>query len=468
MKSTKAIQEELDGLAIEAKALVDVAKRDNRELTDEESTRFDEITEKLVPACKADLATAKKREDAILKLSEEKRRTNRVEELGDILNSSSRRNLVLPVDGANPSDEVSRPNVACRMGKLKAFKKDADAYHAGMWIRAVVAKEYNRDDRKAMEFCHRNGLEVTNAGVEGTGSLGGYLVPPVVAQALIDVRERVGVMRSLLRLMPMTSDTITINKRSSGLTVYYGTENPSSDMTSSDKGWSQIELIARKRYVVHQISQELVDDALISVVDDAINEMGYALALKEDDEAINGDGTSAYGGVQGLLAAIGTFGVHTPANSTGKSAWSGLTLTEFNTVMGLLPDQYAMEPAWLCSRAFYHTVMVRLEAAAGGNTIASLQSGEGGRRLFLGYPVYTTNRMPTATATSTLSCLFGSFNMAAMLGERTGIRIARSDEYAFLKDLTTLKATTRYDIQVHAPGSTTAAGAYVGLKTAAS
>lgn len=468
MKTTKAIQEELDSLAIEAKALVEVAKRDNRELSDDESARFDEITEKLVPACKADLATAQKREEAIVALSNANRRQNRVEELGEILNrSGSGRGLVLPVNGED--SDADRPSLPChRMGKLKAFKSEADAYNAGMWMRAVVAREYNRDDRPALEHCHRKGLIVSNASVEGTGSSGGYLVPPVLASALIDVRERVGVMRSLLRLMPMTGDTLTVNRRSSGLTVYYGTENPSADMTSSDKGWQQIELVAKKRYVVHQLSQELVDDALIAVVDDAINEMGYALAYKEDDEAINGTGTSTYGGVTGLLQSIGSAGVYQPANSTGKSVWSGLTLDDFAGTMAKLPDEYAMEPVWLCSRAFYYNVMLRLEAAAGGNTFANMQAGDMGRRMFLGYPVVTTNRMPTATAVSTLSCLFGTFSMGVMLGERTGIRIGRSDDFAFLRDMTTLKATTRYDIKVHAPGTSSAAGAFAGLKTAAS
>ena len=468
MKTTKAIQEELDSLAIEAKALVEVAKRDNRELNEDESVRFDEITEKLVPACKTELATAQKREEAIIKLSDANRRQSRVEELGEILNASSGRNLVLPRNGSDPN-ENDRVNVlpAHRMGKLKAFKTERDAYDAGMFLRAVVAREWNRTDRAADEYCHRQGMQVTNVGVEGTGSAGGFLVPAPMATAIIDVRERSGVMRSLVRNMPMTSDTLTINRRVSGLTVYYGTENPASDMTASDKVWGQIELVAKKRYVVHQISQELIDDALIAIVDDAMNEMGYALALKEDDELVNGTGAGTYGGIQGLLSAIGSAGVYTPANGGGKSVWSGLTLGEFNNTMGLLPDEYGDMPAWLCSRAFFHGVMVRLAYAAGGNDKDSIFGGTTGK-MFMGYPVYTTNRMPTTTATSQKSVLFGSFDKAIMFGERTGIRIARSDDFAFLRDVTSIKATTRYDAKVHSPGTSSVPGAYVALATAAS
>jgi hypothetical protein len=57
--------------------------------------------------------------------------------------------------------------------------------------------------------------------------------------------------------------------------------------------------------------------------------------------------------------------------------------------------------------------------------------------------------------------------MGVILGDRTGITFGRDDSTGFLSDLTTLKAVTRYDINVHQPGTSSAAGAYVALKTAA-
>ena len=42
-----------------------------------------------------------------------------------------------------------------------------------------------------------------------------------------------------------------------------------------------------------------------------------------------------------------------------------------------------------------------------------------------------------------------------------------SNDYAFLSDLTTLKATVRYDINVYDYGDGSNAGAYVSFKTAA-
>lgn len=463
MESVKALQEEVDALRIEARAIHSVAKGENRDMNERECARFDEITDKLIPAAEEKLAAAIKLEDKVVSLSVQTRRREKVDEIDAALNRQGRGPRVLPTDGRLPG-EVRHKRQYHRLGKLKYFESDEDAYNCGMWLRHVVAREYNRPDNAAEAHVRNLGWDELNAGVEGSGQLGGFLVPAPLSAALIDVRERAGVMRGLVKQLPMTSDRLDITRRASGLTVYGGTENPAADMTASDKGWSQIKLIAEKRYVVHQISAELVDDALIAVVQDAVEEMGYALARAEDDEIINGDGTSTYRGVVGLLSAIGSGGVSTAA--TGHDTWGELDIADVTACMGKLPDEYAMEPAWVCSRAFYYNVMLRIQASAGGNNISTIQTGDGGRRMFMGDPVYFTNRMPTATATATVCALYGTFSMAAILGERTGIRVARSDEFAFLRDLTTLKATTRYDFKVHAPGTASAAGGYVALKTA--
>jgi HK97 family phage major capsid protein len=112
--------------------------------------------------------------------------------------------------------------------------------------------------------------------------------------------------------------------------------------------------------------------------------------------------------------------------------------------------------------------MLNVLSGAGGVTIEMLQSGDRGRRSFLGYPVFLTPQMPTSTAVSQVCALFGDFAMGAIVADRTGVRIARDDSIGFLRDMITLKATVRYDIRVHEGGTASAAGSYVGLKTAAS
>lgn len=462
MKTARQIQEEIDDLAIEGQAIFDTAKGAGREMTADESKRFDEITEKLVPQLKTDLVDAEARETKMRTLAVQERRNKQADELSQIRHEGLERNAaapVLPVNGNLPAAEGAG-RVHLRTASLKAFKNETDAYNSGMWLRAML----NRDDRTAHEHCHRLGWAVSNAAGESTGAAGGYTVPTPLSQTIIDVREQVGVMRQLLQVMPMTADTLTVMKRTGGLTVYGGSENPTTAMTDSDKSWGAVELVAKKRYVAHFISQELSEDSLVSITDDAVREMAFALAQAEDAEAINGDGTSAYRGVQGVKNGIGTAGVYTAGS--GDDEWDELSIVDFTGTMGKLPEQYQNGSlSWVCSSNFYHSVMLRVQAEAGGNTVMNIQQGDNGRRMFLNYPVYFTNQMPTATAASTKHAYFGNWMEAGILGERTGVRVSRSDDYKFLTDQITLKATARYDLQFHALGTAAAAGAVVALST---
>lgn len=461
MRSRKAIQEDIDSFAGTARNMVENAKAEGREFRQDEADLFDRITDEIMPGLKNELNRAIELEQQILNI--QKGHSN-MHNFRNEFHTDNGPRTVLPVNGKLQGDN-DFPNVFVRTAKLKAFRNERDAFDAGMWMRSFVARTENKVDIKADEYCnHRPHLLIDNTSSTLTGAGGGYLVPAPISQTIIDVRENVGVSRQICQVVPMTSDTLTVPKRSAGLTVYSPGE--SNAITTSDKTWGQVQLIAKKRAVASYLSQELVDDALISIVDNIISEMGYALALQEDNELINGTGAdTTYFGVRGLLNRIGSAGVSQAA--TGHDTWGELDMADVSAAIALLPERFHVNPSWVCSAAFYHAVFARLQYAAGGAMAAELANGVHNRRMFLGYPVYLTSQMPTSTAAATVCALFGSFDMGVILGDRTGIVMGRDDSTGFLSDLTTLKATSRYDINVHQPGTSSAAGAYVALKTAA-
>lgn len=464
MKSVKVLNEEIDALRYEAKGIWQAAKDKDREMTAEEKARFDAITDKKsgeITVLKQQLSEAEDRERAIMEISNREAQQKLVDELdSDLRRTAPQR--VLPTNGKLPKDDNGgNDRIFVRTAKLKAFKDEKTAYQAGMWYRSITSRLYNRDDKEADLYCLRHGMDISNTAYEGSGAAGGYLVPPQVSATIIDVRERVGLARQICQIQPMTSDMISIPKRAGGLTVYY--PNELQTITDSDKSWALISLAAEKRAVASKISQELVDDALISIIDNVVLEQAYALALAEDNELCNGTGSSAYGHVLGLRSAIGTAGVYTC--DANENLWSEIDLEDVIATMAKLPDRFHRDPVWVCSTNFYFAVFARLLAAAGGVGLTELQAGDGGRRSFFGVPVITTSQMPTADADSTIHALFGQFDMAVILGDRTGIRIGRDDSVGFMNDYTTLKATSRYDIKVHEPGDSSNAGAYVALKT---
>jgi HK97 family phage major capsid protein len=476
-------RERIESLAVEARALNDRCKLENRDFSEAENNRFNEITEKLIPALKIQEAAAKRHEQMQLasggtdesiypQLAPQHFSTpaNRGDRQAMFYHHAHSGNFSNPghaelqnlLAGQSP---LPRPAARNRVSSLRAFRSEDAAYDAGQWLKAVVARTHHGSiDSAAEEYCNSRGLTLKNVGLEGSGPAGGYLVPAPLASTIIEIRETVGVARKVCNVMP-SGETLTIPKRAGGLTVYAPGEG--NTITDSTKEWGQISLIVKKRAVAALISQELNDDAIINVVDNLFVEMGFALAQQEDKELINGDGSGAtYFGVRGLLNKIGSAGVSQAA--TGHDTWGELDMADLSACVGKLPDRYfPYGPGWLCSHSFFNQVMARLAYAAGGVTFGEVMTGSPNVRSFMGYPVYLTAQMPTATAAATVCALFGAFRQAVVLADNGGLRLSRSDDYAFLEDKIALKATQRTDINVHEPGDASNAGAYVALKTAA-
>lgn len=453
-KTSADIRAEIADYTATAQALLDVAKEAERDLDADEETHFNEVHAKLA-AAKAELEKAE--------TFEAKRRE--VAEM-QVLQSQP----LAPIGGIGVKGAADRLKAQHRLGPIRSFKgPDAarDAYDVGMWLRCVVARAGRERDEEAESRIAARGWDVRAVATEASPSGGGYLVPTPMSNAIIDVRALAGVSRQLARVMPMTAETLTVPRKTAGTTVYYPGEAAST--TASDQTWGQIQLTAKKRAILSKISQELRDDAIIAIVDDLVSQMGLDFAIKEDGEFVLGDATATYGGERGLLTMLGSAGLATPTNGTGKSVWSGLTMTEFTATMAKLPSRYqGRGTAWLCSSEFYYGVMLNVLAAAGGNTISMLEQGGSMVPAFMGKRVFLTDQMPRTTAVSQVSALYGSFNDAAMIGDRGGVTIKQSEHLNFDQDVLAVLATTRYDINVHDSGDSSNAGAYVGLKTAAS
>ena len=455
-KSVKLLEDELQDLVDAAQAIQNIADRDSGGVfSEEQQASWDALM-----GDEGDIAKKRAELDGALKLEAEQKAL-----------AAHRRNLRESAYPAPSSNAKSLPKVISKLGPLRAFKgedSDTDAYNCGMWLRALVARKRNDVDDRAEQRLSHLGWSIRGAATEGTDTAGGYTVPDPLASAIINYRALSGVSRSICRVTAMTSDTLSMPKKTGTLTVYYPGE--ASAITESDQTFGQVALTAKKRATLSKISQELSDDAVINIVDDLAAEIGSDLAIQEDNELVNGDGTATYGGEEGLLNQLGAGGV---VDQASGNTWAALTTTDLTATMAKLPSKhYPWSPIWLCSPAFFHAVFLRLLAAGGGNAITSLQQGASRQGVgvgpmgnILGYDVYGTDQMPTATATSTVSCLFGAFSRAVVIGDRMGVSIAMSGDYAFNEDVVTVRGTARYDINVHEPGDGSNAGAYVGLKT---
>lgn len=436
MKSAKELREDIRNLLVDAHAISELVNSEDREMSDEESKQFDSI----IASVGNDGLDGEPASGMWAKVEQAEKR----EKIANQLKAKPEKDAGV-VESPKAHAEPIR-----HVGRLRAFKDAQSAYDCGLWFKGYVL-----GDQDARQKAQDKGIY--GAQTEGTASAGGYLTPDALSDAVINVRESVGVTPALVRRVPMPSDSFDLPKRSSGQTVYYPGE--ASAITASDKTYAQIALTATKRAVMTQISNELIADALVNVMDDIASEAGHALAYQMDNELVNGDGTSSYGSVTGLVSGVAAGNTVTLAST--KTAFTDITLADLHSCVSKVGDKFFQESqmAWIMLRSTYAEVVQKLVYAAGGNTVDSITGGQ--RPALFGYPIFFTDHMP-ASAASKFGVFFGNFAEAAVMGDRQGVEVATSADYGFNLDVMTVRLTSRYDINVHETD------AYAGIKTAAS
>jgi len=351
-----------------------------------------------------------------------------------------------PVPSA-PRVDVSMPR---RSGRLKAFSNDSRgeeaAYRSGMWAQAVLFG--NRD---AERWCKDYGVRVMTGGAPGQS----VIVPDEMILPIIDLRLQYGIARQHCYVQPMNSDTATVPRRKSGVTAYFVGRGDST--TESDAAIDDIQLVSREVAALTRISNSYAADAAINLADHLANEMAYAFAVKEDQCLFNGDGTSAYGGIQGIRSKIlSKAGAVTAA--TNHDTFAEIDHDDLVSVIGALPNFPGINPKWYSSKRGNALVFQALKTAAGGNSARDLE----GRPLneYLGDEIVLTEAMPTAitTLSGAAMLVYGDLNMGVTFGDRQGFEIqVLRERYAEYRQIG-IQAVERFDINVHGVGDATNAG----------
>jgi len=343
-------------------------------------------------------------------------------------------------------------------GKLKGFATVDEAFRFGSWAMACLGH------KKSAEFCANNGILVKAANTEGSNLTGGFLVPDEMENSIITLRETFGVARQHCKIVAMGSDTRKMPRRSTYMTAAFVGEAATG--TQSNDTFDMVTLTAKKSAVIAKVSNELLEDSVVSFGDDLAVSMAYAQSKLEDQSLFIGDATSTYGGINGLANAVGSAGVST-ATST---AFSGITLAQIMAAFALLP-QYAdnANTKIFCHKAVWNSVFLRLAAVAAGNTQTDLLSGD--KQLsFLGYPVVLSQAMNSTTGNGSIACHIGDLSQGVYLGDRrqTSVDFSNSALNAFEQDMLVYRATTRWDLICANVGDATNAGSVVTLKAGAS
>lgn len=457
----QALNSDREGKVIEMEQLLASADKENRELNEAEHARFDQLNAEC-DSLKGKIAT----EEIVMKHKAEVERAKSAPVLDRVVPPTVPA-AVVPAAAANP--KITIPATVKRWKNLKSFhgdNADVDAYTAGKFLLAIGGNQ------ASLDWCNKHGI-MSAAQQENVNVRGGYLVPDVLDTAIIDLRDTFGVFSRNARRVNMTSDVVIRPRRTGGLTTFFVGEGAAS--TESNKSWDRVTLSAKKLSALARISNELNEDAIISVADDLTQEIAFAFSEKIDNCGFLGDGTSSFGGMFGVSTKLGSINGVDDGGGLVLSLeedMSGVILAEVVKCIGILPQFAQARAKWYCSTAVWGQVLLRLAAAAGGNTIATIEAGGGLN--FLGFPVELTQVLPSSDTTSQIILLFGDLTLSSDFGDRrqTTIRFSDSavvgDESVFENDEMAVIGTTRFDINNHSLGTASVAGPMIGLITAAS
>jgi HK97 family phage major capsid protein len=379
----------------------------------------------------------------------------------EVLKEQARKNASAIVNaGAIPASIIKEKTMNSDISKKMYDKKpkkafvdadQAEAFAASTRLAMMGGKNYGQ---KA------NDLEIAKkAQVEYSNTLGGFLVPEEFVAQLVYLTEPVGVARKISNVVRMSRDLQRIPRKTGIATMSWVGEGQAG--TVADNGYDQVELAARKLQLLMQASNELLEDSAVNIADDLANSMREAYDKAIDESYFNGDGTSTYGGYLGLKNALPS-SAYVAASGT---AWSNITASDFTGALGVLQNVNSARIAMVCSRQFFFQVMLRLEKATSQFKELAGPALAGADASFLGYPVYFSQVMPTASAATTSSVYLGDFVGGSMVGERRDLTIASSEHAAFSSDSWQWRATARASVNIHGDGKASTYGPIVAIKT---
>lgn len=126
-------------------------------------------------------------------------------------------------------------------------------------------------------------------------SEGGYLVPEELRTEVFRILPDMAIMRNLARVLPMSSDTLKINSLSARPTAYWTGEYQSKSTTSAEFG--QITLSPNDLVCLLPISEQLLADANIGLVQFIIQLFAEAIGVAEDKAFFTGSGSGQPKGI---------------------------------------------------------------------------------------------------------------------------------------------------------------------------
>jgi HK97 family phage major capsid protein len=285
---------------------------------------------------------------------------------------------------------------------------------------------YSRSDQASQQ--------VLRALVEGTASEGGYLVPEELRTEVFRVLPDLTVMRRLARILPMATDMLKLNSLSAKPVAYWTSEYASKSTTSAEFG--QVSLVPNDLVCLLPVSEQLLADANINLVQFIIQLFAEAIGAAEDAAFFTGSGAGQPRGIS--IEAIASAAV---ANAT-------ISFDDIIRLIDLVPQRIAQSPkAAFVGHRYVKRILRTLKSTNNDYLWRDGKGGTGGGadvvRLpdtIYGYPFYEQNDL------SQTELYFGDWSYY-IIGDRQTLAVTTTTEGgdAWRRNSMEIKAVERVD-----------------------
>jgi HK97 family phage major capsid protein len=327
-------------------------------------------------------------------------------------------------------------------GDADTHLPDADSAEiVGAWAKCVGAGPNDFDGKKeAQEICQK-------ANVSYDFASGGFTIPSILSDQMINIRPRYSALASLMTDMPIAPQGEAVPRSIDDVTVYSPGEGVAA--TESNPTGDQVRLTPFEMVALTTVTRTMLAQSNIDFGNFVTGKMLYATGKKREQIYFLGDASSTYFNQVGLLgkvsaqvvAAGGTWTIGTNAtNAEYHSAcvrgagnlWSELTYQNYMDVIahGAAMIEDSTRLAWAVHPAHWFSTMVPLIRSKGGVTSAEVVNGVPVFR-FEGFPVIHANALPAASANGSVCAWFGDFGMCTKIGTVLGGVQVESNPYLY-------------------------------------
>lgn len=275
-----------------------------------------------------------------------------------------------------------------RSAKVSELAKSLDEPVRRIASAARSASKHSEDEYRAA-FRHYLATGIGSPELRtmtsGTNNIGGYVVPNVLENRIVEALYESDVMRQISTVRSTPDDRKIAVESTLGTANWVG---EGGSITQTDVQFDQKTVDAHKAATSVQVNRELMDDAVFDLESYLVDKLTLRIGRLMEDAYVNGDGSGKPTGVLNSLSA----GYTVPTNTSQTLKLTNPELI-FEWTHSLSP-QYRPGAVILCNDLFLKQVRQLREGSGTGAFLwqPSLQAGIPGT--LAGIPVYVSEFHP--------------------------------------------------------------------------